>query len=460
MTHDLISALQRSLGEHKVLNGTAVAGRYHHIWKMNEPLKAIAVLLPQSTEDVAAAMKICHQYDQPVAIHGGLTNLVGATETTENEVVISLEKLNNIVELDEKSRTITVEAGVILENVQMAAAEKDLLFPLNFGAKGSAQIGGAISTNAGGLRVFRYGMTRSQVLGIEAVLADGTIVSSLKKLIKDNSGYDLKQLFVGSEGTLGIVTKAVLRLVAAPKSRCSAFVGFNEYDKIISFLKYMDSGLAGTLSGYELIWQPTYQKMTTPETVKLPLPTDYKYYILLDSLGSNQEQDHATMTALLEQAMENDMIADAVMTHSQSDIEWFWSIREDVHVVASNCTIDQHFDVSMPIALIGKYVDDTMVELSKVEGVNACYPFGHVADGNVHFIVDKANDSDPLREKINDVVYNPLRAIGGSVSAEHGIGVHKKRYLHLCRSPAEITLMKTLKTAMDPKNLLNRGKIF
>ena len=456
----IIETLLVILGKEKVLTGEAVKERYCHIWEMNEPLNAMAVVLPRTTEDVSQVLKICHEYEQPVVIHGGLTNLVGSTQTNADEVVISMERLKAIEEVDEKSRTIRVQSGVILEQIQEAAREKDLLFPLNFGAKGSAQIGGIISTNAGGLRVFRYGMTRQLVLGLEVVLADGTIISSMKKIIKDNSAYDVKQLFVGTEGTLGVITRAVLKLVEAPKSRSSAFVGFNDYEKVIDFLKFMDSGLAGTLSGFELIWQTTYRAITSPPaTAKPPLPQDYNYYVLLESLGSHQENDQARLEHLLAEALEKELILDAVLAHTESDLNWFWKIREDVHVIVSLCTTDQHFDVSLPIPTIDDYVRKVVEDLATIENTGVCYPFGHVADGNIHFIVDRQKDDPDLIKQINNIVYAPLQALGGSISAEHGIGVHKKAYLHLCRTPQEIQLMKTLKQALDPKGILNKGKV-
>lgn len=456
----IVTLLRQKLGAEKVLTSEQIQDRYVHIWRMDSPLQAIAVVLAYSTEDVAKAMKICHANEQTVLVHGGLTNLVGATETSINEVVISLEKMNAIQEVDEKSRTMTVQAGVILENAQLAAKERNLLFPLNFGAKGSAQIGGVISTNAGGLKVFRYGMTRNLVLGLEAVLADGTIISSLKKIIKDNSGYDLKQLFIGSEGTLGIVTKAVLKLVEAPKSRTSAFVAFNEYDKVVDFLKYMDAGLAGTLSSFELIWQETYKAMTSPPAIaKPPLLQDYKYYVLLEGLGSHQENDQTRLQELLEFAYEKEMILDAAVADGESDLNWFWTIREDVQVVKKQANNDQHFDISLPIALIGKTVIEITESLKSIDGVERIFPFGHIADGNIHFIIGKKDTSVSLRNRINQAVYQPLEELGGSVSAEHGIGLDKKQYLSYCRTEEEIDLMRTLKLALDPKGILNRGKV-
>lgn len=460
MAGELITALIDKLGTAKVLTGEDVASRYHHIWKMNESLQAVAVLLPGSTDELAAAVKICHHFRQPIVVHGGLTNLVGSTETQPDELVVSMEKMNLIEEVDVQSRAMTVQAGAILEDIQNAALEKDLLFPLNFGAKGSAQIGGIISTNAGGLRVFRFGMTRALILGLEVVLADGTIINSLKKMVKDNSAYDLKQLFIGAEGTLGIVSRAVLKLVERPKSRVSAFIGINEYNKVLSLFKFMDGHLAGTLSGFELIWKNTYSAMTSPPAIpKPPLPHDYNYYILMEGLGSHPQKDQERLEELLAEALEKELIMDAVIAHGDSDMDWFWKIREDVHVLTSLCNHDQHFDISLPIPLIGEFVDQVMEKLLAIPKVEKAFAFGHVADGNIHFIVGKSEQTESLIKQINDCIYQPLQAIGGSVSAEHGIGLHKKAYLSLCRSPEEIALMKSLKHALDPLNLLNRGKV-
>ena len=460
MQNTILETLIDLLGKEKILSGDDLKQRYHHIWHMDKPLNAKAITLPRTTEEVASVLKACHAQNQSVIVYGGLTNLVGSTETFGEEVIISMEKMTAIEEVDVQSRTMTVQSGVLLENVQNAAKENDLLFPLNFGAKGTAQIGGAISTNAGGLQVFRFGMTRNLVLGLEVVLADGTIISSLKKIIKDNSGYDLKQLFIGSEGTLGVITKAVLKLVEAPKSRNSAFVAFDEYEKVVTFLKYMDSGLAGTLSGFEVIWKNTYQAMTSPPAaMKPPLPYDFKYYVLLETLGSDQEQDQNRLQKLLETALEIELVLDAVMANTASDLAWFWQIREDVHVLVSQCNNDQHFDISLPIPLIGDLVEKIQKQVYDLAEVEKVFAFGHIADGNIHFIIGKSEESPALIKKINDIIYLPLKTIGGSVSAEHGIGIHKKKYLSICRTPAELQLMKSIKQMMDPKGILNPGKI-
>jgi len=454
-----INRIGNALGSDKILKGNDLLARYDHIWTMNQSSLAIGVVLPVSTEELSVALKICHEEGQQVKVHGGLTNLVGGTETQAEDLVISLERMNKVVEIDAASRTATVEAGVILENLHQAVGKENLLFPLNFGAKGSAQIGGIVSSNAGGLRVLRYGMTRNLVLGLEAVLADGTVISSLKKIIKDNSAYDLKQLFIGSEGTLGIVTKVVFKLYESPSSRCSAFVTLNDYDKVVSFLKYVDQGLSGLLSGFELIWGNTYECMTSPTSVNQPIQTGNKYYVLLESLGSNQAADQNQLETLLENALEKEMIIEAVPAQSATDLDWFWQIREDVHVIKKACTYDHHFDISLPISMIGEYVDQTIPKLQELPYVNAVYTFGHVADGNIHFIVDRTvQDSQSIRT-INDIVYQPLESLNGSISAEHGIGVHKKEYLKHSRSESEINLMRLMKQTLDPKGILNPRNI-
>ncbi|SOE23199.1 FAD/FMN-containing dehydrogenase [Spirosomataceae bacterium TFI 002] len=460
MKEKYLIEIEEKLGPNKVQVGEKIKERYCHIWEMDKPLLAKAVIFPKTTQDVSDVLAICNKYNQPVVVHGGLTNLVGSTETNENEVVICMEKMNEIEELDLYSRTISVQSGVILETIHQAVDKEELLFPMTFGAKGSAQIGGVIATNAGGLRVFRYGMTRNLVLGLEVVLADGTIISSMKKIIKDNSGYDLKQLFIGSEGTLGVITKAVLRLQQKPKSRNSVFVAFKDFDKVVAFLKFMDAGLAGILSGYELLWELNFKAMTSPSTnIPKPLPYGYKYYVLLETLGSNYAKDQQRLEELLEEAILEEVVLDATIAQSEQHLELFWKIREDVDILVSQCNNVQHFDVSLPVPDIGAYVDGVFEALENMDEVEKYFAHGHVADGNIHFMIGKNNNSQDLISKINEIIYSPLKALGGSVSAEHGIGIHKKPYINICRSSEEIHLMQSLKVALDPKGILNRGKI-
>jgi len=450
---------EQFLKPHQILDGEALTSRTHHIWEPEQPLKAALMVLPENTDQVSKILGWCHQNKQAVVIHGGRTNLVGGTESDDHELIISLEQMNTILEIDAASRTVTVESGVILQNLQEAVQQEKLLFPLNFGAKGSAQLGGIIATNAGGLRVFRYGMTRSLVLGLEVVLADGTVISSLKKIIKDNSGYDLKQLFIGSEGTLGVITKATLRLFETPKFRVSAFVGVNSYTNVISLLKHLDGSMGGTLSGFEVMWPMTYQTLTGPSSRHAPpLPYGFEYYLLCESMGSDPNHQ-ALFEEALDQALNQSLAEEVVMATSSAEHDWFWGIREEVDVMVDKCMYDQHFDISLAPVLIGDYAQKVIRTLSKIELITHCFCFGHLADGNIHLVVGKSDNSAGLSHQINEIVYQPLKELQGSISAEHGIGTHKKAYLQHSKNPSEIALMKTLKQALDPNYILNRGKI-
>ncbi|RPG66701.1 MAG: FAD-binding oxidoreductase, partial [Flavobacteriaceae bacterium TMED121] len=283
----MINKLEKIVGRDSILSNGKEKLRFDHIWKTDIPTNAFAVIFPKSTQQISEIMKLCYENNQKVVIQGGLTNLVGSTITRKNDLVISLDKMNQIEEIDEKSRTITVQSGVILEDAISSVNEKNLMLPLNFGAKGSAQIGGIVSTNAGGLRVLRFGMTRNLILGIEAVLSNGEIISSMKKITKDNSGYDIKQLFIGSEGTLGIISKVIFKLEEKPSSRFSALAGLTNYENVINFLKFMQKGLSGSLSGFELIWGETYKAMkdSSLEYSSL-LDINFPYYVIIELLGS------------------------------------------------------------------------------------------------------------------------------------------------------------------------------
>jgi len=457
---DIIKKITDVVDESSIIKGDDLKSRFYHIWKTDISLESICVVLPRNTEQVSKIMKICYEADQEVVIHGGLTNLVGATKSNNSQIVISLEKMNNIIEIDTESKTLTCESGVILEDLISACKEKDLLLPLNFGARGSAQIGGAVSTNAGGLRVFKYGMTRNLVLGTEAVLPNGTVISSLKKLIKDNSGYDLKQIFIGSEGTLGIVTKVVLRLYELPSSRLTALSALNSYDNVIKLLKHLEKNLSGNLSGFELLWNSTYKTMVSEKTnYNKYLPDTYKYYVFIESTGSDYESDYIKLENIITDSLEKGYIEDAVIGKNDKEQSNIWGIREDVSVLADEREYDQHFDISIPTSYIGVIIDKITGELIKNNNVKTIFPFGHVADGNIHFIIGKDSDKDSITKEVNEIIYSNIESVNGSISAEHGIGIDKKEYLKNTRNKEEIELMKLLKKSIDPKNILNPGRI-
>ena len=456
---DVIEALRTALGADALLVGDDVHARAAGIWRP-DTIRAKAIVRPRSTADVSKALAICHAHDQPVIAHGGLTGLVGSALTSPNDVVVSLERMNKVEEINTVDRTMTVQTGVVLQTLQETAAEHGLLFPLDLGGRGSATIGGNISTNAGGNRVIRYGMTRDMVLGLEAVLADGTVVSSMNQMIKNNAGYDLKQLFIGSEGSLGIVTRAVLRLREKPKSQETAFVGIDSFAKLSEFLKTMDARLGGTLSAFEVMWKDYYLMLTEPPaTHQPPISRDYPYYVLVEAMGGDAEQDHARLESALADAYEKELICDAAVAQSQAQREQMWAIRDDVGQTFRFAPIFT-FDVSMRISKMENYVADVNRGLSARYHSFKNFTFGHMGDGNLHLVVSVGPNGREEREHVEEIVYRPLAAIGGSVSAEHGVGLEKKPYLNLCRSETEIALMRTLKKSLDPKGILNPGKIF
>lgn len=460
MTTEIVAALRSIVGEAGVLDSTELSKRSAGTYRF-DTLRGAALVRPTSTQQVSDVMRWCHTHDVAVVTHGGLTGLVHGGDAQPADVILSLERMRTIEAIDPVQRTATVQAGVVLQTLQEEVDRHDLAFPLDLGARGTATIGGNASTNAGGNRVIRYGMTRDMILGVEVVLADGTIVSSLNQLIKNNAGYDLKQLFIGSEGTLGIITRLVLRLREKPMATNMAFAGVDSFDALARLLKHIDRALGGTLSAFEVMWQSFYQLVTTPPAKgRPPVAGEHPYYVLIESLGSDQALDTQRFNAAMEAALEAGLIADAAIAQSSDDCHAFWALRDDVSQVMLG-GLPVVFDVSLPISAMETYAD-TLRETLKAEiSEHKLWIFGHLGDGNLHVVVQvKPMEYLALRPKVEELVYRPLAAVGGSVSAEHGIGLEKKPYLHLSRSAEEIALMRTLKSALDPKGLLNPGKIF
>ncbi len=453
--------LKDALGEANVLTGQEVRDRIPHVWKPGESIIAKAICLPRSVEEVAQICRICNDARQPLVVQGGLTNLVQSTHSTLHDIVVSMERMNQILEVDVANRSMTVEAGAILESIQQAAVSSDLFFPLNFGARGSCQIGGCISTNAGGLRVVKYGMTRDLVLGVEAVLADGTVLSPMHKIIKNNSGYDTRQWFIGTEGTLGIVTKAVLRLFERPIARYSAFAAHKDFASVIRHLKLIDKHLEGRLSAFEVFWPEAYEALSRPETKQIrPLPTGAAFYTLCESLYGQQEGSAANFQEVMEKSWTAGNCDDMALAFAENDNRALWSIREEVGNLLSLFPARQDFDVSLAVGDMEVYINNVKEGLKNKLGLEQCYVFGHMADGNLHLIVGKPNLDDSLTRAINDIVYGPLASLEGSVSAEHGIGLDKKEFLRISRSAEEIHIMRGIKQVLDPNCILNPGKIF
>jgi len=452
----LIARLKSELPPGTVMDGNEAVERAQGWGKIGVPR---ALFRPSSTAEVSQILGACHAAGVGVVPWGGRTGLVEGTYA-EGLLALSLERMNKIEEIDAAGATMTVQAGCILQNVCEAADEAGLLFPLDLGARGSATIGGNISTNAGGNRVIRFGMTRDLVLGIEAVLADGTVMTSLNHLIKNNAGYDLKHLFIGSEGTLGIVTRAVLRLRPKPVSQNMTMMAVAEFASLPKLLRRLEKALGGTLSAFEVMWEDFYTLVTTPPAQGIPpVPHGYPYYVMVEAMGGDQEADDARFERVLGEALEGGDIVDAVIAKSQAERNKMWGLRDDVAQVIRMGPFFT-FDVSLRIPEMESFVAEVRA------GLNARWPqfqmmiFGHLGDGNLHVIPGVGEGTPEARRAVEEIVYGALRTRGGSVSAEHGIGLEKRRYLPWSRSEEEIALMKTLKRALDPKNILNPGKVF
>jgi FAD/FMN-containing dehydrogenase len=454
----LLKQIETVVGKAGLLHGDQLAGRSAGIWSGSE-LEALALVRPASTAEVSAVMKLCHAARQVVVPAGGMTGLAGGHESSSTDIVLSTERMNRIESLDTHSRCMTVQTGVILQTVQEAAADAGLMFALDLGARASCTIGGNIATNAGGVRVLRFGMMREQVLGLEAVLADGNIVSSMFSVLKNNAGYDLRQMFLGSEGTLGIVTRAVLRLHEAPLAVETALLAVPSWAQVMALLRYFDAALPGALAAYEVLWRDHYLLNTGPHsTVDAPLETDEPYYVLLDVFISDSEHGREKLESLLMAVLEQGDISDGVLASSESERAIFWQIRENFEPEQSCYDKIYGYDVSLPLKDMETYVDEVRARLLRNFDDAALFAYGHIGDGNLHFSIYPGVQRE--RDAIDEIVYHPLQMLHGSVSAEHGIGLEKKAYLGYTRSSAEIELMRNTKRMMDPANILNPGKVF
>jgi FAD/FMN-containing dehydrogenase len=454
----LIGALAAIVGERHCLTGEAALAHAVGSWgALGTP---IAHVRPGSTADVSAILRLCHDARVPVSAWGGKTGLVQGANG-DGAIALSLDRMNAIEEIDVTGGTMTVEAGCILQTAAEAAEARGLLLPIDLGARGSATIGGVISTNAGGNRVIRYGMTRDATLGLEAVLADGTVISSMNRLIKNNTGYDLKQLFIGSEGTLGVVTRAVLRLRPLPASQDTAFVGCARFEQLPRLLRHMEQRLAGTLSAFEVMWREFVDLVTTaPALGRSPLGDSHPFSVLIEGQGGDQEADSARFEAALMEALELGMIEDAAIAKSQGERNAMWALRDDVAQTGRNAPIFT-YDVSLPIDRMEAYVEEVRAAIAARWGSAATLiVFGHLGDGNLHLIAGVGSADGEAKAAVNAIVYDGVRKRQGSISAEHGIGLEKRDYLGYSRTPEELALMRRLKTTLDPNNILNPGKIF
>ena len=420
----------------------------------------LALTYPRNTQEVSAILRYCHEHYVPVQPQGGMTGLSGGAVPVRPCVVIAMERMRGIRELDATAATITVEAGVVMEAVQRAADAADFFFPLDLGGRGSCQIGGNLSTNAGGNRVLRFGMARDLVLGVEAVLADGTVIDSLRKVIKDNAGYDLRQLFIGSEGTLGIITAAVLRLFPKARSLSTCMCSVADYEGVLKLLTRVRTSFGPQLTAFEVMWPEFYHLATSGLGRRPPLSATRGTWVLIEAMGFDSRTDPQRFEEVLGAAMHDGLITGATIAQSERETAELWAVRDSPGEWQRAGHWPQlSFDVSVPTGAIGLLVTEIAATLKAHWPYLSVLYFGHVADGNLHVSVRMSGHSVPELD-IEKAIYAVVADRRGSISAEHGIGSLKVPFLRLSRSAEEVALMRVIKHALDPRGILNPGKIF
>jgi len=452
----IIEDLKAALGDDAVLTGDAIAERYRSDASLTGKTLPQAVLRPASVEAVAQALRICNEHRQGVVPQGGMTGLAGGANPSGADIALSLERLTGIEEIDEAAATMTVKAGTPLEVAQTAAEAKGFLLPIDLGSRGSCQIGGNLSTNAGGLRVIRHGVTRDNVLGLEAALADGTVLTMLNKMVKNNTGFDLRQLFIGAEGTLGVITRAVLRLRPLPKGRATALCALATYDDVVALLKRAQRELPG-LSAFEAMWQSYFAFNAKAEDVRL-FDGDHAFAVILEAEGSDPDQDGERFESFLGDLLEEGLIADALIARSEKDRRSFWAVREG-HAMDRLLPSLVNLDVSMAIGSIGSFTETCGRAITeRFPGSHVSF-YGHIGDSNLHIAVAVEGTSESDLHDIDAIVYRLVQSEGGSISAEHGIGTLKRDFLGFSRSAEELDVMRRIKAALDPNGILNPGKV-
>jgi len=461
----LLSALEQALGQGSVFTAAEALEPHEREWRGLYRGRAFALVKPRSTQEVATVVRLAREAGRPIVVHSGNTGLTGGGVPFD-ALVISTERMSAIRALDVQNATITVEAGCILQEVQQAAAEAGMLFPLSLGSEGSCRIGGNVSSNAGGIGVLRYGNMRDLVLGLEVVLADGRIWNGLKTLRKDNAGYDLKHLFIGSEGTLGIVTAASLKLFPKPVSRAVAFVGAPGPHALLTLFERTRAACGAALTGFEIMPRFGLEIVlrNTPDTVR-PLAGDHAWYGLIEltspaadaTLGEDIE-------TVLGEAFEAELVEDATIATSEAQAQAIWKLRESLSDAQGPEGASIKHDVSVPVSSVADFiVEATRRCEAEMPAIRVC-AFGHMGDGNIHFNLSQPVGMERhafLHEwhRFNLIVHDLVVAMHGSIAAEHGIGLIKRDELAHYKDEVAMDLMRTIKRALDPMDLLNPGKV-
>jgi FAD/FMN-containing dehydrogenase len=423
------------------------------------------VLRPGTVAEVAAIVKLAHETKTAIVPQGGNTGLVGGQIPHHGEIILSLTRLDKIREVDPVSSTMTVEAGVTLQRAREAAANADRLYPQLLPSEGTCTIGGNLSTNAGGVAAIAHGIARSHALGLEVVLADGRVLNNLNKLKKDNTGYDLKDLFIGSEGTLGIITAAVLRLVPRPRSMETAFIGVPSPQAGVELLNVAIERSGGGVTSCELMVRSGIEAVTKYDAnSRDPLAAPHPWYILLELSSQARSGLRGIMEDILAAGLERGLVEDATIADSLEQAKAFWRIREMFGEVQRQVGASIKHDVSVPVAAVPAFIEDANAAVTRLIPGSRPLPFGHIGDGNIHYNVMQPAGAEREKflarwDEVNAVVFAVVKRLGGSISAEHGVGVMKRDILPQYKDPVALDLMRALKRTLDPDNILNPGKV-
>jgi FAD/FMN-containing dehydrogenase len=464
----LIETLKGAVGAPHVLTEGDLSA-WEQDWRKRSRGKALAVVRPATTEEVAAVVRACAEAGAAVVPQGGNTGLVGGSTPDDSgtQVLLSLTRLNRVREIDAANLTITAEAGCVLQVLQQAARERDLLLPLSLAAEGSCTIGGNLATNAGGTQVLRYGNARDLCLGLEVVTAAGEIWDGLTGLRKDNTGYDLRDLFIGSEGTLGIITAATLKLYPLPASTLTAWAAVPTLEDAVQLLGQAHRQLGASLTGFEVMGQFALQLVARHfKQLRVPFHENSPWCVLIEN-ADNESQLHARtrFEQLLETALEDGLVTDAVVAENLLQSRHLWHIREAIPLAQAEEGLNVKHDISLPVSRIAAFCEATDALLARqIPGVRLVN-FGHLGDGNLHYNVQAPAGGDPSQflqqyeERVNTLVYDQVQRFGGSISAEHGIGALKVDKLPAYKSPVALDMMRAVKRGLDPRNILNPGRV-
>ncbi|HXC56594.1 MAG TPA: FAD-binding oxidoreductase [Rhizomicrobium sp.] len=462
MNADTLARLKEASGAGGFSEDPAEIAPHLEEWRGKYRGRSALLLRPATTAAVSAILAVCNATGTPVVPQGGNTGLVGGQIPFDGEVLLSLARLNKVRALDAAAQTLTVEAGVVLAAAQQAADDADLLFPLSLAAEGSATIGGNLATNAGGIAVLRYGMARDLVLGLEVVLADGRVLDLLRTLRKDNTGYDLKQIFIGAEGTLGVITAAALKLFAKPALRATAFAAVPSPAAAVALLARMQAATGGLVSAFELVPRLGLELVVAHISgARDPLAAPSPWYVLIEAASGARSGLEAAFEAALGAS---DLVSDAVVAASETQRAALWALRENMSEAQKREGASIKHDVSVPVSAIPAFLDQaTAAVLRALPGARGV-AFGHIGDGNIHFNFSAPKNGDGAAflarwDDIQRIVHDIVHEFGGSISAEHGIGVQKRDQLERYKSAVEMDVMRSLKRLFDPKNILNPGKV-